>query len=263
MNATRQTTGHRALLVALPLALLATLPASGDTLNTPPLAARDTSEKSLLVHPEFPGGLKALQKFLRKEIYYPDDALLLNVQDNVLVQFIVGKDGHVREVQAIKYNSTILSEEAVRVVKRMPRWKPGTKDGQPVSERYILPVTFALEIPPPPVDVDVLPQFPGGKLALGKFIDTEMQYPPKALQKGVQGRAIVQFLVKADGSIDNVSLLSSVNRSLDREAIRLVRAMPRWTPGQSNGKAVGVYIALAVTFKLPGQDLPLYPPEEP
>jgi serpin B len=96
-----------------------------------------------------------------------------------------------------------------------------------------------------------MPQFPGGEAALMKYIQTHIQYPPTAAKNHIQGRVIVQFIVWKDGSVDAVKVVRSVDKDLDKEAIRVCKTLPKFTPGRQNGKIVPVWYTLPVTFKLP------------
>ena len=99
-------------------------------------------------------------------------------------------------------------------------------------------------------DVDQQPSFPGGTNALNTFIVSNLKYPVFAQEKGIQGRVVVKFIVEKDGSISNVEVDRSVSTSLDNEAMRVVKAMPKWIPGQINGKAVKVECSLPFVFRL-------------
>lgn len=99
-------------------------------------------------------------------------------------------------------------------------------------------------------DVDQQPSFPGGTNALNTFILSNLKYPVWAQEKGIQGRVVVKFIVEKDGSISNVEVDRSVSTSLDNEAMRVVKAMPKWIPGQINGKAVKVECSHPFVFRL-------------
>lgn len=99
-------------------------------------------------------------------------------------------------------------------------------------------------------DVDQQPSFPGGTNALNTFILSNLKYPVWAQEKGIQGRVVVKFIVEKDGSISNVEVDQSVSPSLDNEAMRVVKAMPKWIPGQINGKAVKVECSHPFVFRL-------------
>lgn len=98
--------------------------------------------------------------------------------------------------------------------------------------------------------VEVMPQYPGGQIAMMKYIMENMKYPEQAMKKGIQGRVVVSFIVEKDGRVSNVRLLRSVESSLDKEAVRVVKSMPKWSPGKQNGKPVRVRFNVPVMFKL-------------
>ena len=98
--------------------------------------------------------------------------------------------------------------------------------------------------------VEQMPSFPGGMGALMSWLSQNIKYPVIAAENGVQGRVIVQFVVEKDGSVTDVHVAKSVDPSLDKEAQRVVKAMPKWIPGKQNGSAVRVKYTVPVTFKL-------------
>ena len=98
--------------------------------------------------------------------------------------------------------------------------------------------------------VEVMPQFPGGQIAMMKYIMENMKYPEQAMKEGIQGRVAVRFIVEKDGSISDVKPVLSVHPLLNKEAVRVVESMPKWTPGKHNGKPVRVRFNLPVMFKL-------------
>ena len=95
--------------------------------------------------PEFPGGMEALMKYLQKNIKYPSRAQDNNVQGRVMVTFVVNKDGTIVDPEVIKAVDKDLDNEALRVVKSMPKWNPGKQRGKPVRVKYTVPVTFRLQ----------------------------------------------------------------------------------------------------------------------
>ena len=95
-----------------------------------------------------------------------------------------------------------------------------------------------------------MPRFPGGEAALMKYLESHINYPPEAAKNNVQGHVIVQFVVKKDGSISEVKVVRSLDKDLDKEAIRVIKSLPKFTPGRQDGKAVNVWYTLPVTFKL-------------
>ena len=102
--------------------------------------------------------------------------------------------------------------------------------------------------------VEEMPQFPGGPSALFEFLSKNMQYPKDAEKAKLQGRVIVTFVVKKDGSITDAKVVKSVAPSLDAEALRVINAMPNWAPGRQGGQPVNVKYTVPLTFRLNGND---------
>ena len=101
------------------------------------------------------------------------------------------------------------------------------------------------------VVVETMPEFPGGQQALFKFLSENVKYPVIAQENGIQGRVICQFVVNKDGSIVDIEVVrSGGDPSLDKEAVRVIKSMPKWKPGKQRGKPVRVKFTLPVNFKL-------------
>lgn len=101
------------------------------------------------------------------------------------------------------------------------------------------------------VVVETMPEFPGGQAALFKYLSENVKYPVIAQENGIQGRVICQFVVNKDGSIVDVEVVrSGGDASLDKEAVRVIKSMPKWNPGKQRGKAVRVKYTVPVNFKL-------------
>ena len=98
--------------------------------------------------------------------------------------------------------------------------------------------------------VEEMPQFPGGQAALLEYLSKNIKYPVVAEENGIQGKVIVTFVVERDGSISDVKVVKSVDPSLDKEASRVVKSMPKWQPGKQNGSAVRVKYTVPVQFRL-------------
>ena len=100
--------------------------------------------------------------------------------------------------------------------------------------------------------VEQMPQFPGGEAALMKFLASHINYPPMAAENNVQGKVIVQFVVDKTGKVGEVKVVRNVDKDLDNEAIRVCKALPKFTPGRQNGRPVSVWYTLPIQFKLQG-----------
>ena len=216
--------------------------------------------------PMFPGGMEEMMKFLQQNIKYPKEAQEQGKQGRVIVQFVVNKDGSITGDSVVRSVDPLLDAEALRVVRSMPNWTPGKQKGKPVRVRFTLPVTFhlngdapkqATEVKQPEATDDKIfqvvedqPEFPGGMEGLMKHLSKEIKYPKEAQEKGTQGRVIVQFVVRKDGSITDAKIMKPVDPLLDAEALRVVSEMPNWIPGKQRGEAVNVRFTLPVMFRL-------------
>lgn len=98
--------------------------------------------------------------------------------------------------------------------------------------------------------VEQMPQFPGGEAELMKYVANHIKYPTMAAENNIQGRVVVKFVVKKDGSVSEVQVLRGKDPDLDKEAVRVVRTLPKFIPGKMNGQAVSVWFTLPINFKL-------------
>ncbi len=133
---------------------------------------------------------------------------------------------------------------------------------QPVVKEINQPSAMEL-VTPPPVEcegefdesdvflmVETMPAFPGGMGPLITYLRDNIKYPESAQKAGLEGRVIVQFIVSKTAEITNPVVIHSVNAALDAEAIRVVTSMPKWSPGEQQGKKVKVRYRVPVTFRL-------------
>ncbi|MBS6223781.1 M56 family metallopeptidase [Parabacteroides johnsonii] len=222
------------------------------------------------VMPEFPGGQGALLKFLATNVRYPESAVKNGIEGRVSCSFVAGKDGAISEAEVIRGVSPELNEEALRVINSMPVWSPGKQRGEAVNVKYTVPVTFRLSGGKKKTssriaqrlikEVDTsgrvftvvqhMPEFPGGQTSLLKYLATRIKYPTIAQENGIQGRVSCSFVVDTDGSLKDIEVIRGIDPSLDREAVRVIREMPKWNPGVQNNMAVAVKYTVPVTFRL-------------
>lgn len=166
---------------------------------------------------------------------------------------VIKKDELVKEENQVKQMDKLDEKVAV-----------GTENKEGVKDRTIEAVRSEIAVaapPPPPAPkpevatkvfdvVEEMPSFPGGSAALMSYLNGNTKYPVVAQENGVQGKVIISFVVERDGSISDVRVARSVDPSLDREAQRVVKSMPRWKPGKQNGSAVRVKYTVPVVFRL-------------
>lgn len=213
--------------------------------------------------PEFPGGEKAMMKFLAENIKYPAEAVKNNVMGRVIVQFIIDHEGKTKKVKVLRGVGAGCDEEAVRVVKLFPTWKPGKNKGRNVSVYFTLPIVFSLKDDAKPKTsgweepknnynalrfAEQAPQYPGGQDSLMAFLAQNIKYPKEAVNKKITGRVITQFIVNKDGKVTNPKVLRGIGGGCDEEAIRVINLIPAWNPGKVKGKEVNVYFTLPIVF---------------
>lgn len=361
--------------------------------------------------PEYPGGMNEMLKFLAQNIKYPVEAQKNSITGRVIVQFVVMEDGSLGMERVVRSVDPQLDAEALRVIKLMPKWIPGTVKGDPVKVRFTIPVMFRLngDTPKPPrgfsipigqeitnktlegvwqsctvepgekeygvklipvlkvlasdktfmnvftgdnsvsaailtqgtykktsdqtyvevvkktviatfkaetkneitfeflnnnlvkftfaipgkeepwteywyripapgegsmkkgmpsaaslnrnkgnqpdekgvyMTADNLPEFPGGLSALSDYFSKSIVYPAEAKEKRISGRVIIRFVVMPDGTIDHEEIMRGIHPSLDSEAMRVIKAMPKWIPAELKGEKVPMYITTPVNFVL-------------
>lgn len=204
--------------------------------------------------PTFPGGDSALVAYLKHNLHYPPEEKEKGIQGKVVVGFVIEKDGVVSNVEVKRGIGEECDAEAVRVVKEMPNWNPGKQSGIVVRMAMVLPISF--KIVAPPIDttiyttVERMPTFPGGEFKMYEFLAMNIRYPQRAREDGYSGTVYVRFAVEPDGSITNIEVAKGVGGGCSEEAVRVVKMMPNWIPGEAFGKKVRVTYTLPVSFKL-------------
>ena len=196
-----------------------------------------------------------MMKFIEKNIHYPQDAIEAGFEGRVVVKFTVTKSGSICNISIVESVCKSLDEEAVRIVKSFPEFTPAMRGKEPVDECLTVPVVFKL----PSENLDEIyyepcfhmPVLPGGDAELMRFMERNLRYPKDALEKGIEGRVITKFTVTKTGSIRNIRIVRSVYKSLDEEAIRLVKSLPKFVPGKIDGALVDIEYSLPVNFSLP------------
>jgi len=209
--------------------------------------------------PSFPGGDKALINYIRANTKYPESLRNESVEGRVIVSFVVDKKGSIRDIKTVKEVHPVLDAEAQRMVAGMPAWEPGKQKGQPVNTQYTVPVQFrkpVIEAVNESAEnhtftvVERMPQFPGGDVALLKHINSQIKYPVIAQEEGIHGRVVVSMVIDEKGDVADTEIVRGIHPSLDFEALRVVKTLPRWIPGEQRGKKVRVKYTLPIQFRL-------------
>ena len=204
--------------------------------------------------PKFPGGDSAMVDYLTHNLHYPPAEKEKGIQGKVFVGFVIEKDGAVNQVEIKRGIGEECDAEAVRVVKEMPNWEPGKQSGVLVRTSMVLPINF--KIVAPPIDttiytiVEKMPSFPGGEFKMYEFLVRNVLYPQRAREDGYSGTVYVTFVIEPDGTLTNIEVAKGVGGGCSEEAVRVVKMMPNWIPGEAFGKRVRVTYTLPVNFRL-------------
>jgi protein TonB len=165
----------------------------------------------------------------------------------------------------VKKDEEVVEEEPQKAIEELKEIKEDigaeTKKGNDEALPTIDENPSELEVveaPPPPVeektyemfDIQKPPTFPGGEQALMKYLAENIQYPPLARENNIQGKVVLTFVVDKDGQVKDVNIVKDLGGGTGKEAVRVVRSMPRWSPGEANGHPVKVRYTLPVKFQL-------------
>ncbi len=210
--------------------------------------------------PKFPGGDHALMAYLNRTIHYPPEAMERGISGTLFVSFVIDNNGKLQDAKIVgKRKGGGLEEEALRVVESMPDWIPGKQNGKQVNVQFNLPIRFTLIAQSEPGKVETpvtlsaaeMPAFPGGNEELNKYLARTIRYPGAALNDRLQGNVSVSFIIREDGSINDIQVTSQpIGGGLEEEAIRIVSKMPHWKPGVKNGQPISVRYHLPIAFRI-------------
>ena len=224
------------------------------------------------------GGTEKYARFLAEHQKYPAAAMQRGEQGTVRVSFVVEKTGTVNEVKVEAPVAPELDAEAIRLIKSGPKWTPAKNRGQVVRQRVVIPVSFVMSpgstvvvrtskdqpITTSAADIAasanpnrpavVAPDRPtqpvGGNQAFFDWIEKNQKYPLQARQRKIQGKVIMEFVVQADGSLTDARVVKRLGSGLDDEALRLIKAAPKWEPAMFQGKPIKQKMVLPVLFQL-------------
>jgi TonB family protein len=217
--------------------------------------------------PKFPGDVNT---YLAQNIVYPNEAKSNKIEGTVYVSFIVEKDGSVSSPTIFKSvdRGESLNKEALRVISMMPNWTPGMQSGVIVRTKYMLPVQFSLQSANSSqkqnsgngsttqtaadpdgntITVDQKPEFKGNLLS---FLAANLHYPEQSKARKIEGSVPTSFVVGTDGVVSGAKIEKTApgREEIEKEAIRLIYAMPNWKPAMYNGQPVAVRLYISIPF---------------
>lgn len=225
------------------------------------------------------GGTEKYAQFLADHQKYPALAMQKGIQGTVPISFIVEKTGTISNVKVDQPLSPELDAEGIRLIKSGPKWTPAQHLGKVVRQRVVVPVSFVMSpgsevvtVGPkgtpaapanaadiaasanpdrPPVVAPDKPTRPvGGTEAFFDWIEKNQKYPDLARRRKIQGKVMVEFMVQADGTLTDARVIKKMGSGLDEEAIRLIKAAPKWEPATYKGKPLKQKMVLPVLFQL-------------
>jgi TonB family protein len=211
-------------------------------------------------YPTFQGqGHASFNDWLIRQIKYPDDAVARGVSGKVTASYNINSDGTLSSPAILYSADQSLGDAVVKAIASSPQWEPPKNPESTDPFKTMVTIKFELPdkiyIPEEPfVVVEEMPMFPGGDVALLKFIAENTQYPLLAKTNGITGRVIIRFVVDKDGQVQEATVLRGVDPLLDAEAVRVVSSLPAFSPGKQGGKPVPVYYMVPITFSLTKPD---------
>ncbi|MDR0874335.1 MAG: energy transducer TonB [Prevotellaceae bacterium] len=229
--------------------------------------------------PSFPENVVT---YLQKNFRYPVLAAESGIQGTTVCSFMVNVDGSISDIKVIKSINSLFDKEAIRTIKSMPKWKPGKVNGK--EEKMEVTIAFVAKLITGKKETDtivskrytnanyevVISEYEtrrtycyaggGGVLPyywdayfpndLKNYIEQNLVYPPQAQADSIEGTVVCQFKVSKRGRISRIKVVQSVHPLLDKEAVRLIKSMPRWVPARKNGKPVRSKTTLEIEFEL-------------
>ncbi|OJU53337.1 MAG: hypothetical protein BGN96_17405 [Bacteroidales bacterium 45-6] len=216
--------------------------------------------------PNFQSGDFSIEKFLKNNLRYPEDALRDSISEVAHVRFRLNAKGEKDNFSVIPSVSPSVDQEAIRLVSLMPKMIPVRKENKYKVANCFIPIRFNINdyrssakdsmkvsdsIVAKGIEMVKQPEFPNGFNKLMEFLKKNITYPKDAIKKNVSAKVQVKFVVDQKGDIHDITIIWSAYPALDEEAIRVVRKMPRWIPGeQKRGEKI---YPCSVTYVLPIQ----------
>ncbi|MDH6307431.1 TonB family protein [Dysgonomonas sp. PFB1-18] len=199
--------------------------------------------------PVFENG-KKMKEYIEENVRYPDgvntDSL---ASKTVFLKYTITDRGNAEDILVAKGLTPEFDAEAIRLISSMPQMVPGKKDKKDVSTVVFHGLRF------PKIKIkeeyeDKKPQFVGGEKVMQLYIANKLKYPKEALKRKAEGRVIVRFIVDKTGELKDIEVVKGIDYSLNTEAVRVVKGMPNWEPGMTEGKPVSVHFTLPIVFRL-------------
>jgi TonB family protein len=216
-------------------------------------------EKELVVFesadsmPHYKDGEAALKKDIQTNLVYPKLAIAQGISGEVLVTFVVDEYGGLTEFEIVKEIDLECDIAAIKAIHSTAgKWISGIKDGRNVNVYATARVKFDLPKAKTAVSYAAIPpKYKDGEEALFKLVQSNVVYPPKAIEQGLQGKVFVKFIVDSKGHLSDFEILQGVGTECNKEAIRAILLTDGdWIPASHEGKNVNAYVTLPVQYKV-------------
>jgi len=227
--------------------------------------------------PSFPGGQGAFNEYIYKHLEYPEISAKKHIEGTVNVHCLVTKNGNIVKVTLMNSLDKYCDAEAIRLVKGMPRWIPGKRNGKKVDMFRVIPIEFnklaesvnglsidlikgkdaeKKDVSAPKSDpefiytaAEQMPCYVGGYRAMLEFIQKNLSLSILYGEECINGKVYVRFVVSKDGDVKDAKIMRSLDPPSDKEALRIINSMPKWIPGKQNGVNVSVYYIVPIWFR--------------
>ncbi len=218
-------------------------------------------------------GLEALNRYLSSNVNYPLEARRERIMGTVEVAFVVDANGKIVNPTIKRGIGGGCNEEAIRLISSMPAWNPAQENGKNIASEQSIRFTFDIPSDGKVVNikvhtdhlkplaynsdevfeyVDNSPNPAGGMEGWLDYLSKNVKYPEVARNEGIEGTVYLSFIVQKDGSLADPKVMKGVSKSIDAEAIRVIKEAPKWEPGTQRGRPVNVMMRLPIRFKLGG-----------
>jgi TonB family protein len=213
----------------------------------------------------YKGEIDSLINYIKTQTDFNKIIIKNDFSGNIFLVLKTDESGKVIEVKSSSFKKDEGINELIHILSNMPNWEPAIYNSKPVKFLYHLYVKYygeVIEIRDIKADinngseffsvVEKMPEFPGGPMEMMRFMQKTITYPQAAKEAGASGKCFLKFVINSDGTISDIQVVKGVEKcpACDTEAIRVVKAMPKWSPGMQNGKAVNVFFNLPINFQL-------------
>lgn len=223
----------------------------------PELVEAKTPEIDVEQLPEYPGGIAQFLTDLLQEMVVPADVTEDDLKDVFLLSFTVDASGRLTDPHVLKEGKPLVDQALVKACIQIEKpWMPAVRNQKNCDFTYLVPLNLAVntsEKPDPDkvfTTVEKMPEYLGGEEGLRRDIALNIRYPVAAMQRGIQGKVFVGFIVDADGGVRNIHVVRGVHPLLDSEALRVVSTLGKWIPGELAGVKVCVSYTVPISFVL-------------